>query len=85
MTQAPSFAGVKAGIPLMQANVSSGEQLNQLTVFFMAFSNWEAHLKLYAKAKYMRETDYHLYYIEGLATQLKNQVTQEKNDLLVFQ
>jgi hypothetical protein len=80
MTQAPSFASVKAGIPLMQANISAGEQLNQLTVYFMAFGYWEAHLKLYAEAKYMRETDYHLYFIEGLATQLKNQVIQEKYD-----
>jgi hypothetical protein len=51
LTQAPSFDSVKAGIPIMQANVSAGEPLNQLTVYFMAFGNWEAHPKLYAEAK----------------------------------
>jgi hypothetical protein len=34
----------------------------------------------------MRETDYNVYFIEGLAiTPLKSQVNQGKNDLLVFQ
>jgi hypothetical protein len=56
MTQAPAFENVKASIPIMPANFNAGDQLNYLTVYFMAFGNWEAHIKLYADAKYMRET-----------------------------
>jgi hypothetical protein len=85
MTQAPAFENVKASIPIMPANVNAGEQLNYLTVYFMAFGSWEAHIKLNADAKYMRETSYHLLFIKGLAASLKSQVLQEKNDLLVFQ
>jgi hypothetical protein len=55
MTQAPEFENVKASIPIMPANVFAGEQLNNLTVYFMAFGSWEAYIKLYADAKYMRE------------------------------
>jgi hypothetical protein len=58
----------------MPANVNSGKQLNSLTVYFMAFENWEAHIKLYADAKYLRETSYHLLFIEGLALSFKIQV-----------
>jgi hypothetical protein len=60
MTQAPAFENVQANIPIMPANVNVGEQLNYLTVYFMAFGNWVAHIKLYVDAKYMRETSYHL-------------------------
>jgi hypothetical protein len=51
----------------------------------MAFGNWEAHFKLYPNSKYMRETEYHLLFLNGLTPVLKNQIQQEKNDLLVFQ
>jgi hypothetical protein len=78
MTQAPAFKNVKASIPIMPANVYAGEQLNYLTVYFMALGNWEAHIKLYANAKYMRETSYHLLFIERLAASLKSQVLQKK-------
>jgi hypothetical protein len=85
MTQAPAFDSVKGSIPIVHANVAAGEQLSHLTVYFMAFGNWEANLKLYAKSKYTRAPDCHLLFIKGLAASLKSQVNQEKNDLLVFQ
>jgi hypothetical protein len=64
-TQAPSFFSVKGATPIMPSHVTAGNQLSTLTVYFMAFGNWEAHLKLYPDAKYIRETEYHLLFLEG--------------------
>jgi hypothetical protein len=69
----------------MPHQVPSSDQLGVLTVYFMAFGNWEAHLKLYPDSKYMQEREYHLLFLDGLTPVLKNQIQQEKNDLLVFQ
>jgi hypothetical protein len=81
MTQAPTFTSVKSSIPLMPANVVAGDQLNLLTVYFMAFGNWEAHLKLYPDAKYMRETEFHLSFIDGLAAPLKKDRSHKKRTI----
>jgi hypothetical protein len=83
--QAPAFMAIRTAVPTMPLNVATGEQLSSLTVYFMAFGNWEAHLKLYPDARYIRESEYHLLFLNGLAPVLRNQVLQEKNDLLVFQ
>jgi hypothetical protein len=40
----------------------------------MAFGNWEAHLKLYPDSKYIRETEYHLLFLDSLTPTLCNQV-----------
>ena len=60
MTQAPHFLNIRGMVPHMPITVAAGEQLAALSKYFMDFSNWEAHLKLYADTKYMQETEYHL-------------------------
>ena len=72
-TQAPPFLSVKGTVPVMPlATVITGDQLASFTRYFMAFGNWEAHLKLYPDAKYMRETDFHLLFLDGLTAVLKS-------------
>jgi hypothetical protein len=68
----------------MPSSVSSGKQLAELTKYFMGFSNWEAHLCLYPDACHMRETEYHILFLKGLAPALKSHVAKERNDLLEF-
>jgi hypothetical protein len=51
----------------------------------MDFGNWEAHLNLYPDAQQLRETEYHVLFLDGLTLVLKSQVQQDWNDLLVFQ
>ena len=72
MTQAPHFLSILGMVPLMHTSVAAGEQLSALSKYFMDFSNWEAHLKLYPDAKYMQETEYHVLFIDGLTSVLKN-------------
>jgi hypothetical protein len=35
----------------MPVHETAGDQLGTLTVYFMAFGHWEAHLKLYPDSK----------------------------------
>ena len=66
-------------------NVAAGDQLSALSRYFQAFSNWEDHLKLYPDASYLRETEYHIIFIDGLMPVLRNFVMTERHDLMVFQ
>jgi hypothetical protein len=84
-TQAPAFLTVKNATPIMALHVAVGNHLGALSIYFMDFGNWEAHLKLYPDAQQLRETEYHVLFLDGLTLVLKSQVQKERNDLLVFQ
>jgi hypothetical protein len=63
----PGFKeSVKVTVPIMPKNITPGEQLAELTKYFMGFSKWESHLRLYTESKYMCKTKYHVIFIDGL-------------------
>jgi hypothetical protein len=78
-SHAPGFEIVKGTVPIMPTSIIPREQLAELTKYFMGFSHWESHLRLYTKSKYMHETKYHVLFIDGLLPVLRNQVLTLRN------
>ena len=68
----------------MNSTVPPGEQVDGLMTYCLDFSNWESLTKLYHEARVLRESKYHLLFVQGLSDVFRAYVIREAGNLQVF-
>jgi hypothetical protein len=52
--------------------------------YFMDFVNWEQQIQMYFESRIIRESEYHLLFMQGLAPVLRGHIKSQEGDLHVF-
>jgi hypothetical protein len=82
--QAPLFEQVKVACPTMSPHIPAGDHVDALMGYFMDFINWEQQIQMYFESRIIRDSEYHLLFMQGLAPALRAQVKSQEGDLHVF-
>jgi hypothetical protein len=69
--QAPLFNQVREAYPTMRVTISAGEHADALMGYFMDFAYWEQQIKMYFESCIIRESEFHLLFMQGLAPVLQ--------------
>jgi hypothetical protein len=82
--QAPLFNQVSDAYPTVRVSISAGAHVDALMGYFMDFVNWEQQIQMYFESRIIRESEYHLLFMQGLAPVLRAHLTSQEGDLHVF-
>jgi hypothetical protein len=82
--QAPLFKQVKVACPTMSPHILAGNYVDALMGYFMDFVNWEQQIQMYFESRIIRELEYHLLFMQGLAPALLSHIKPQEGVLHVF-
>jgi hypothetical protein len=68
----------------MSPHIPAGDHVDALMGYFMHFINWEQQIQMYFEFCIIRQSEYHLLFMQGLAPALQAHVKSQEGDLCVF-